>query len=138
MMYFSLIIPVFNRPDEVKELLESLVNSDYKEEFEVVIVEDGSTLPCEKVIDLYKKKLNISYYLKYNSGPGDSRNFGMNLARGDYFLIFDSDCIIPNNYLTEVSKQLNLHFEALRFHFEWRFQLLYLHQLRVMRQAWFQ
>lgn len=109
-MYFSLVIPVFNRPEEIKELLESLVNTDFKEDFEVVIVEDGSTLPCDKVVDSYKSKLNISYYLKYNSGPGDSRNFGMNLAKGDYFLIFDSDCIIPKNYLTEVSKQLKLHY----------------------------
>ena len=109
-MYFSIIIPVFNRPEEVKELLESLVHSDFKDEFEVVIVEDGSTLPCVNVVDSYKNKLNISYYLKYNSGPGDSRNFGMNLAKGDYFLIFDSDCIIPNTYLSEVSKQLKLQY----------------------------
>lgn len=109
-MYFSLIIPVFNRPEEIKELLESLSNTDFKEDFEVVIVEDGSTLPCDKVVDLYKSKLNISYYHKFNSGPGDSRNFGMNLAKGDYFLIFDSDCIIPNNYLSEVSKQLKLQY----------------------------
>ena len=60
-MYFSLIIPVFNRPEEVKELLESLVHSEFKEDFEVVIVEDGSTLPCENVVDSYKSKLNISY-----------------------------------------------------------------------------
>jgi len=109
-MYFSLIIPVFNRPDEINELLESLTKSDFKEEFEIVIVEDGSTLPCENVVELYKSKLNISYYLKYNSGPGDSRNFAMNLAKGDFFLIFDSDCIIPSGYLSEVSKQLKLQY----------------------------
>ena len=109
-MHFSLIIPVFNRPEEIKELLESLFNVDFQDDFEVVIVEDGSTLPCDKVIDSYKSKLNISYHYKYNSGPGDSRNFGMNLAKGDYFLIFDSDCIIPKNYLSEVSKQLKLKY----------------------------
>lgn len=109
-MYFSLIIPVFNRPEEVKELLESLSQSDFKEEFEIVIIEDGSTLPCEEVVDTYKSKLNISYYLKYNSGPGDSRNFGMSLAKGDYFLIFDSDCIIPKHYLTEVAKALEQNY----------------------------
>ena len=109
-MYFSLIIPVFNRPDEVKELLESLVYSDFKEEFEVVIVEDGSTLPCENVVDLYRSKLNISYYYKENSGPGDSRNYGMKKAKGDYFIIFDSDCIIPTNYLTEVSNALTANY----------------------------
>ncbi len=105
-MYFSLIIPVFNRPDEINELLESLSQTNFKEEFEVVIVEDGSTLPCEDIVNAYKEKLNISYYLKYNSGPGDSRNFGMKQAKGDYFLIFDSDCIIPSHYLTEVSNAL--------------------------------
>ncbi|HLF51771.1 glycosyltransferase [Flavobacterium sp.] len=109
-MYFSLIIPVFNRPEEVKELLESLSQSDFKEEFEIVIIEDGSTFPCENVVDSYKETLNISYYLKYNSGPGDSRNFGMGLAKGDYFLIFDSDCIIPKHYLTEVSKALKQNY----------------------------
>jgi len=109
-MYFSLIIPVFNRPEEVKELLESLSQSDFKEEFEIVIIEDGSTLPCENVVYTYKSQLNISYYLKYNSGPGDSRNFGMSLAKGNYFLIFDSDCIIPKHYLTEVAKALEQNY----------------------------
>ena len=105
-MVFSIIIPVFNRPEEINELLESLFQSDYKENFEVIIIEDGSTISSEEVVDKYKSKLNISYYLKYNSGPGDSRNFGMSLAKGDYFIIFDSDCIIPKNYLTQVSNSL--------------------------------
>ena len=106
-MIFSLIIPVYNRPDEVDELLESLVKSDYNEPFEIVLVEDGSSIPCKDVVMKYQGKLNISYYFKENSGPGDSRNFGMQKARGDYFIIFDSDCIIPPNYLTEVRKALN-------------------------------
>ena len=105
-MYFSIIIPVYNRPDEIKELLDSLVQTDYKEDFEVVIIEDGSSLTCENIINLYNSKLNISYFNKENTGPGDSRNFGMKKAKGEYFLIFDSDCIIPKNYLSEVSKQL--------------------------------
>jgi glycosyltransferase involved in cell wall biosynthesis len=105
-MLFSIIIPVYNRPNEIKELLDSLVLQDFKEPFEVVIIEDGSTTTCENVIENYKSKLEISYYLKYNSGPGDSRNFGMNLAKSDYFIIFDSDCIIPTNYLSEVYKSL--------------------------------
>ncbi len=109
-MYFSLIIPVFNRPEEVKELLESISQSDFKEEFEIVIIEDGSTLPCEQILEVFKDRLHISYYFKYNSGPGDSRNFGMNLAKGDYFLIFDSDCLLPKHYLSEVSKQLNANY----------------------------
>jgi len=105
-MTFSLIIPVYNRPDEVDELLESLSQQGYDEDFEVVIVEDGSTLPCDAIVNKYKEKLSVSYYFKANSGPGDSRNYGMQQAKGDYFLIFDSDCIIPKQYLTEVRKAL--------------------------------
>lgn len=105
-MFFSLIIPVYNRPDEVDELLESLSKSDYKEDFEIVIVEDGSSLKCEDVVRKFESELSISYYFKENSGPGDSRNFGMKKAKGDYFIIFDSDCIIPSHYLTEVDKAL--------------------------------
>ena len=106
-MFFSIVVPVFNRPDEINELLESLVLQNYSENFEVIIVEDGSTISCENIVEKFKDKLNVLYYLKYNSGPGDSRNFGMNLAKGDYFILFDSDCIIPENYLTEVASSLD-------------------------------
>ena len=109
-MFFSLIIPVFNRPDEINELLESLVLSDFKEDLEIVIVEDGSTIPCKDVVDAYQNKLNITYFFKPNSGPGDSRNFGMRNAKGDYFIIFDSDCIIPKQYLTEVTNALKANY----------------------------
>lgn len=105
-MYFSIIIPVYNRPDEVNELLESLLKSTYKEEFEIVIVEDGSTISSEEVVTKFSDKLKINYFFKENSGPGDSRNYGMLKAKGDYFIIFDSDCIIPENYLQEVEKEL--------------------------------
>jgi glycosyltransferase involved in cell wall biosynthesis len=105
-MYFSLIIPVYNRPDEIGELLESLLNSEYEKEFEVVIVEDGSSVTCRSIAESYSSKLNISYYFKENSGPGDSRNFGMAKAKGGYFIILDSDCIIPRHYLKEVSENL--------------------------------
>jgi glycosyltransferase involved in cell wall biosynthesis len=105
-MLFSLIIPVYNRPDEVDELLESLSKLDYKEDFEIVIVEDGSSIKCDDVVRDFGGKLNISYYFKENSGPGNSRNYGMQKAKGDYFIIFDSDCIIPKTYLTEVSNAL--------------------------------
>lgn len=109
-MFFSLIIPVYNRPEEIYELLDSLTKLEYIADFEVVIVEDGSSLPCEEVIRSFQTKLNISYYFKLNSGPGDSRNFGMRKAKGDYFIIFDSDCIIPPNYLSEVDKALQVDF----------------------------
>jgi glycosyltransferase involved in cell wall biosynthesis len=105
-MLFSLIIPVYNRPDEVDELLESLSKTTYDQIFEIVLVEDGSTLRCQDVASKYGNKLDISYYYKENSGPGDSRNYGMNKARGDYYIIFDSDCIIPSTYLSEVNKAL--------------------------------
>ena len=97
---------MYNRPEEIHELLESVSQTTYKEEFEIVIVEDGSTIRCENVIEKYKSKLKISYYFKDNSGPGASRNYGMKKARGDYFIIFDSDCIIPKQYLTEVETAL--------------------------------
>jgi glycosyltransferase involved in cell wall biosynthesis len=103
---FSFIIPVYNRPDEIDELLESLSQLDYEHPFEVVIVEDGSTVACDFVLGKYKGKLDIAYYFKENSGPGDSRNYGMRLAKGNYFLILDSDCILPKEYLTQVSKSL--------------------------------
>jgi glycosyltransferase involved in cell wall biosynthesis len=106
-MYFSIIIPVYNRPDEIKELLESLLISDYDKVYEIVIVEDGSSVTCKEEVENFKDKLNISYYFKENSGPGDSRNYGMRVAEGDYFIIFDSDCIIPQEYLSEVEKELN-------------------------------
>jgi glycosyltransferase involved in cell wall biosynthesis len=109
-MKFSIIVPVFNRPDEVEELLESITLQTFKEDFEVVIVEDGSTIPAKTIVEKYTDKLNISYYFKTNSGPGDSRNYGMKRAQGNYFLIFDSDCILPPQYLTEVSKALKTNY----------------------------
>ncbi len=109
-MLFSLIIPVYNRPDEADELLESLSQLEYKEDFEIVIIEDGSSIKCEDVVREYGEKLNISYYFKENSGPGNSRNYGMQKANGDYFIIFDSDCIIPKTYLTEVDKALKQNY----------------------------
>jgi len=105
-MLFSLIIPVYNRPDEINELLESLTVQDFGQPFEVVVVEDGSTISCEHLVETFKDKLTIAYFFKENTGPGDSRNYGMKQANGDYFLIFDSDCIIPKDYLTAVSKAL--------------------------------
>lgn len=109
-MYFSIIIPVYNRPDEIKELLESLLVSDYQKEYEIVIVEDGSSISCKNELHSFKDKLNISYYFKENSGPGNSRNYGMKRAKGDYFIIFDSDCIIPKQYLIEVEKELQSNY----------------------------
>ncbi len=107
---FSLIIPIYNRPEEIKELLESLLLSSYKKEYEIVIIEDGSKIDCKDVVAQYADKFSISYYFKENSGPGDSRNYGMKVAKGDYFIILDSDCLIPANYLSEVEKELETNY----------------------------
>lgn len=103
---YSFIVPVYNRPNEVQELLESLTRQTQKA-FEVVIVEDGSTEKSDEVVATFSTQLNISYYFKPNSGPGDSRNFGMRQAKGNYFLILDSDCILPPEYMDEVMKSLD-------------------------------
>lgn len=105
-LQFSFIIPVYNRPDEVRELLQSFCSLMGDSLFEIVIVEDGSTRDCKKVIETYGTKLNITYYKKQNTGPGDSRNFGMHRAKGNYFIILDSDCVLPPNYLDIVFKSL--------------------------------
>ncbi|TRW23095.1 glycosyltransferase [Flavobacterium zepuense] len=105
-MIFSLIIPVYNRPDEIEELLQSLTLQDYTQPYEIVIIEDGSAIPCHDVVAKFNAQLKISYYFKQNSGPGDSRNFGMQRAQGDYFIILDSDCIIPPHYLQSVADNL--------------------------------
>ncbi|WP_282055087.1 glycosyltransferase [Maribacter luteus] len=104
---FSFIIPVYNRPNEIRELLQSLVLQSYKESFEVIIVEDGSTIDSKGEVDAFEDKLDITYLPKGNSGPGDSRNYGMERAKGNYFVILDSDCILPPQYLQEARKSLN-------------------------------
>ena len=105
-MRYSIIVPVYNRPDEVNELLESLTRQEEKD-FEVVIVEDGSKTPCQKVCDQYAGRLDLHYFMKPNSGPGQSRNYGAERAKGDYLLILDSDVVLPEGYLTAISKELD-------------------------------
>ena len=104
-MRYSIIIPVYNRPDEVNELLESLVHQQFKD-FEVIVVEDGSSVTCEQVVDSYKSILDIKYYFKPNSGPGQSRNYGAERSQGDYLIILDSDCILPPGYLQAIEDDL--------------------------------
>ena len=106
-MLFSIIIPVYNRPDEVEELLLSLTYQTDKE-FEVIIVEDGSTLGCEYVCTRYSEQLDIKYFYKENTGPGGSRNFGAEQAQGEYLLILDSDCIVPENYIMSIRAELTV------------------------------
>lgn len=107
---YSFIIPVYNRPQEVRELLESFACLDFYKEFEIVIVEDGSTETSENVVKKFSEKISISYFYKENSGPGDSRNYGMKRAKGNYFIILDSDCILPPHYLSTVDVFLNRSF----------------------------
>jgi glycosyltransferase involved in cell wall biosynthesis len=102
---FSVIIPVFNRPDEVDELLRSLTLQSHTN-FEVIVVEDGSTVPCKGVADTYVRLLDITYYVKPNSGPGQSRNYGAERSRGDYLIILDSDCILPKDYFKSIEQEL--------------------------------
>ena len=109
---YSIIIPVYNRPDEVDELLESLTLQSNKN-FEVIIVEDGSGDKCDKVVEKYIHDLNISYCYKENAGQGFARNYGYERANGDYFIVFDSDCIIPESYLETVESSLsNMYLDA--------------------------
>ena len=104
-MKYSFIIPVYNRPDEVDELLDSLKWQTNKD-FEVIVVEDGSSIPCKEVVDGYAGHLDIHYYNKPNSGPGQTRNYGAERSRGEYLIILDSDCILPETYLSAVEAEL--------------------------------
>ena len=104
-MEFSIIIPVFNRPDEVDELLESLCQQTVKD-FEVLIIEDGSVKPCKDVCDKYANILDLHYYAKENSGPGQSRNYGAERANGEFVIILDSDVVLPTGYLQAVEDEL--------------------------------
>lgn len=103
-MFYSIVIPVYNRPDELDELLNSLAHQQFKN-FEVIVVEDGSKIPCKKIAEKYSGRLDIRYYEKSNSGPGLSRNFGAERAKGDYLIILDSDCILPEGYFTAIEKE---------------------------------
>ena len=104
-MKYSIIVPVYNRPDEVDELLESLSNQTLKE-FEVIIVEDGSIKTCKDVCDKYADILVLHYYAKENSGPGQSRNYGAERAQGEWLIILDSDVVLPEGYLQAVDDAL--------------------------------
>ncbi|MBR0276623.1 MAG: glycosyltransferase [Prevotella sp.] len=104
-MKYSIIVPVYNRPDEVDELLESLTSQTLKD-FEVVIVEDGSKITCKDVCDKYANILHLHYYYKENSGPGQSRNYGVERANGEYVLIVDSDAVAPAGFMQAIDDEL--------------------------------
>ena len=104
-MKYSIIVPVYNRPDEVDELLQSLCEQTLAD-FEVIIVEDGSQKDCKSVVERYTDKLDVKYFMKPNSGPGQSRNYGAERAKGDYLLVLDSDVVLPTGYLKAVDDEL--------------------------------
>lgn len=104
-MFFSIIIPLYNRPQEIKELLESLTQQTYKQ-FEVLVIEDGSVRDAKDIVASFEGRLDVHYYFKPNEGQGFSRNFGFERAKGDYFVIFDSDVLVPENYLEIVNRRL--------------------------------
>ena len=104
-MKYSIIVPVYNRPDEVDELLQSLCEQSLKD-FEVIIVEDGSQKDCKEVVGRYTDRLDVKYFMKPNSGPGQSRNYGAERAKGDYLLVLDSDVVLPTGYLQAVDDEL--------------------------------
>ena len=104
---YSLIIPIYNRPNELNELFNSLKNQISPPSFEVVVVEDGSDLDARAVCNQYKTEFQIQYFFKENTGPGDSRNYGMSRAKGSYLILLDSDCILPPHYLQTVEEELS-------------------------------
>lgn len=103
---FSIIIPVYNRPKEIEELLKSISQQNFKDNFEVLIIEDGSTNSSRLIVESFQEKLNVKYFFKQNSGAGLSRNFAMSKASGNYYIILDSDVLLPKYYLSQVNKGL--------------------------------
>lgn len=100
---YSIIIPVYNRPDETEDLLASLAAQTCRN-FEVVVVEDGSTVPCREVIEKYAQTIPVKYFFKPNEGRSIARNYGMEHAEGDCFIFFDSDCVIPADYFEKLER----------------------------------
>ena len=104
-MFFSIIIPLYNRPQEIDELLHTLTQQSYTQ-FEVLVVEDGSKKDAKSIVEGYQNQLDVKYYYKENEGQGFSRNYGFARANGDFFIVFDSDCLIPADYLETVKNYL--------------------------------
>lgn len=109
MPFFSVIVPVYNRRDEVDDLLRSLAQQTVKD-FEVLIVEDGSTDPCGDIVERYAGQLDVRYFFKDNEGRSIARNHGIERAKGDYFIFFDSDCVIPADYFRHLQDALREHY----------------------------
>ena len=78
-------------------------------QFEVLVIEDGSVNDAKDIVASFENKLDVRYFFKENSGQGFSRNFGFEKAKGDYFIIFDSDILVPSDYLEIVKDYLYQH-----------------------------
>jgi len=107
-MFFSVIIPLYNRPQEIDELLATLTKQTYTQ-FEVLVIEDGSVNDARDIVGKYANQLDLRYFVKPNEGQGFARNYGFERAKGDYFVVFDSDCLIPEDYLELVAAYLYEH-----------------------------
>lgn len=107
MKKFSIIIPVYNRPEEIVELLDSLTMQSRRSETEVIIVDDGSTRTCEQEIEVFRKQLELKYIYQENKGPGMARNEGARHADGEYLIFLDSDCVLPSDYLANTEEHLS-------------------------------
>ena len=105
MAKYSVIVPVYNRIDEVEDLLQSLSHQSFTD-FETIIVEDGSTMPCEETVKKFQDKIDVKYYFKENEGRSIARNHGIERASGNYFIFFDSDCVIPEDYFEKLDRKL--------------------------------
>ena len=114
-MKYSFVIPVYNRPDEVDELLQSLCQQQVKD-FEVIVVEDGSQTPCDSICKKYEQQLDLKYFMKSNSGPGQSRNYGAERAQGEWLIVLDSDVVLPNGYLSAVDDSLECIVDSYDYH----------------------
>lgn len=108
-MKFSVVVPVYNRPDEIVELLDSISKQRYAHDVEVIIIEDGSTRTCKDEIQSFYDKLNLRYIFQENKGPSAARNEGAKYAEGEYIIFFDSDCMIPDGYFENVTEYLTLN-----------------------------
>lgn len=106
---FSVIVPVYNRPAEVSDLCESLLAQTCKD-FELILVEDGSTVICKEIVNqAIAHGLDCSYFYKENEGRSIARNYGLERAQGLYFVFFDSDCVIPPDYFATLKLELESH-----------------------------
>lgn len=110
-MKFSIVVPVYNRPDEMKELLDSIEKQEYND-FELVVIEDGSSIKSEDICNAYADKFSINYQYKTNEGPSIGRNVGAKLAQGEYLIFTDSDCILPANYLSTIANSITPEYQG--------------------------